>query len=375
MRSAILLGLTCVGIVTVDSAFANAAEPAVMKLMAPLPYQVVQREGWIPERAGPHEPGGPVRGDAAVPVSGTSTDNPQAAFLFRAVPLWDAFGQGVDWTEFRPKREGRSFSGQVTVPAGGWYRLEVRADVDGKTVSASTVEPFGVGEIFVVAGQSYAEGANDELLSVEDPQGRVVAFDNILGKWRVAKDPQPNRGTGGTIWPPMGNALLPIAQVPIAFVNVASGGTSSRQWLPGEPLYNNLEAAGKTIGRFRAVLWQQGESDVIENVSTETYVKNLTLIRLKLAESWRFSPPWLAAKSTLHPTVYNRPVEEGRIRAAIDQLWKTEGFRPGPDTDILDGENRGGVGTRRHFSGIGQRRAGLMWFAATWSELNRSPSK
>ena len=60
-----------------------------------------------------------------------------------------------------------------------------------------------------------------------------------------------------------------------------------------------------------------------------------------------------------------------RIRLAIDRLCTMSGFRPGPDTDILDGENRGGLGTRRHFSGIGQRRAGLMWFAAIWQELNR----
>jgi hypothetical protein len=64
-------------------------------------------------------------------------------------------------------------------------------------------------------------------------------------------------------------------------------------------------------------------------------------------------------------------VEEGAIRAAIDQLWKLPGFHPGPDTDILGRENRGGPTTRRHFSGIGQRRAGLMWFSTVWNELNR----
>jgi hypothetical protein len=119
------------------------------------------------------------------------------------------------------------------------------------------------------------------------------------------------------------------------------------------------------------VLWQQGESDVIEHRSTEYYVKNMKTIREALAKEWGFDPPWLLAKSTLHPTVYNDAAAEGRIRAAIDQLCTLPGFRPGPDTDILAGDNRGGLGTRRHFSGIGQRRAGLMWFAAIWHELNR----
>lgn len=354
------------------SAVAFAAEESGMKLTSPLPYQVVQREGFEPARAHSHEPGGPALGHAAVSVQGELADYPQATFQFQIVPWKDAFGKAVDWTEFKPKRDGGKYTGSVNVPAGGWYRLEVRAINSDTTIASAAVEPFGVGEVFIVAGQSYAEGANDELHRIEDSAGRVVAFDNIRGTWQIAHDPQPNRGTGGTIWPTMGNLLLPLARVPVAFINVASGGTASRQWLPGEALYNNLESAGKTIGRFRAVLWQQGESDVIENVSTEKYVENLTVIRTKLAESWKFDAPWLLAKSTLHPTVYNRPVEEGRIRAAIDQLCTTPGFRPGPDTDILDGENRGGLMTRRHFSGIGQRRAGLMWFTAAWNEINRS---
>jgi hypothetical protein len=235
------------------------------------------------------------------------------------------------------------------------------------------VEPIGVGEVFVIAGQSYAVGANDELTKVDDPEGRVVAYDVVKKKWRVANDPQPNVGDGGTIWPTAGNYLLTLTRVPIGFVNVAVGGTATRQWLPGEKLYDELASAGKTTGRFRAVLWQQGESDVIEHRSTEYYVQNMLSIREALCKEWGFDPPWLLAKSTLHPTVYNDPDGEGRVRSAIDRLWAMPGFRPGPDTDILGGENRGGLGTRRHFSGLGQRRAGLMWFAEIWHELNRTP--
>jgi hypothetical protein len=233
------------------------------------------------------------------------------------------------------------------------------------------VRPIGVGEVFVVAGQSYAEGTNDERLRVEDKFGRVVAYDIIKGTWQIAHDPIPNKADGGSIWPPLGDLLVPTARVPIAFVNVAVGGTASRQWMPGEKLYEDLKAAGLKIGRFRAVLWQQGESDVIEDIATETYFKRLTTIRGELIKAWGFEPAWLPAKSTLHPTVYNHPDREQRIREAIDQLWQTPGFRPGPDTDILANENRGGPTTRRHFSGIGQRRAALLWFNAVWNEINR----
>lgn len=151
-------------------------------------------------------------------------------------------------------------------------------------------------------------------------------------------------------------------------MNVSVGATATRQWLPGEPLYQHFRDGVRTVGRFRFVLWQQGESDVIENIATSTYIERMEMIRRQLADDLGFAPRWLPAKSTLHPTVYNKPAE-GRIRDAIDQLWRRPGFGRGPDTDLLDGENRGGPQSRRHFSGIGQRRAGLMWFASVWTAL------
>ena len=226
-----------------------------------------------------------------------------------------------------------------------------------------------MGEVFLIAGQSYAAGANDELLRVDEAWGRVAAFDLSNNSWRVAHDPQPAVGDGGTIWPALGDLLVPLLRTPVGFANAAVGGTSSRQWLPGEPLFENLVKMAKGVGAFRALLWQQGESDVIEKTSTQQYVDNLVKIRTIFEQQTGSKAPWLLAKSTLHPTVYNDPVGEQRIRTAIDQLVTLPGFRPGPDTDILGGENRGGPTTRRHFSGIGQRRAAQLWLASIWQEL------
>ena len=210
----------------------------------------------------------------------------EAEFEFRAVPMPGAFGarhglvggaRANDGTKpGRPRRACR--------PAAGiaWKCGPAR---EKSVVAAGHVEPFGVGEVFVIAGQSYAVGANDELTKVDDPQGRIVAFDAVNHSWRVANDPQPNAGDGGTIWPTAGNLLLPLVQAPIGFVNVAVGGTATRQWLPGEKLYEQLAAAGQSIGRFRAVLWQQGESDVIEHRSTDYYVQNMVTIRESLAKA------------------------------------------------------------------------------------------
>lgn len=365
-RRECLEGAALLSATTILQTASSAA--ASLTMHEPLPRRVYQRTGYDPKRATDHQEGGPHLGASGVPIA-LSGAGDATRFEVRTVLLGKGEGRALEWSPITLVKKEDRWTGAVTAPAGGWYRLEVRAKAGDQVTATGIVEPVGVGEVFVVAGQSYAEGANDELLKVEDPDGRVSILDVKKHVWVPANDPLPNLGTGGTIWPPFADALLPFVHVPVGIVNVAVGGTASRQWLPGEALYENLARAGSETGRFRAVLWQQGESDVIENTALEVYLERIIRIRKSLAERWGFAPPWLPAKSTLHPTVYNDPVKESRIRAAIDQLWKTPGFRRGPDTDVLNGVNRGPVGTRQHFTGIGQRRAGLMWFAAVWDLL------
>ena len=166
------------------------------------------------------------------------------------------------------------------------------------------------------------------------------------------------------IWPGAGRA----------FANVAVGATSSPQWMPGGALHEGLVRAGTTLGGFRAVLWQQGESDVIAKTTTEKYVQNVKAIRAAASGNWGTEPTWLLAKSTLHPTVYTDPDGEGRIRKGIDELAKRPGFRTGPDTDALAGENRGGPKSRRHFSTVGQKRAAELWFEVIKAHIAEPPS-
>ncbi len=339
----------------------EGAESAVLKLELPKAHQVVQRTGTAPGEGFAHVV---VRG-----VLPSKADS--AAWEYRVVALADDSGRGSDWAAFNVIVEGPTFEGSVRVAAGGWNRLEVRCRANDQLVSAGSVEPIGVGEVFVVAGQSYATNCNDERFKVTDARSRVVAFDSAKETWAIAHDPQPapDGSDGGSIWPPLGDALAKEFRVPIGFANVAVGATSSMQWMPDGNLHPRLVKTGKTLGRFRAVLWQQGESDVLAKTTLETYVANLKMIRETAAKTWGFEPPWLLAKSTLHPTVYNDPEGEGRIRSAIDELVKRPGFRAGPDTDTLKGENRGDSKSRRHFSGIGQRRAAEMWFVVLKHEL------
>ncbi len=350
-----------------------ADDVAAITLRSPVPHQVVQREWFVPQKAATEQPIGN-RGFASVLIH---SDKPaEGIYEYRFVGLNAGDVRETTWASLDVKAGSAVVEGSPKVTSGGWYRLEVRCRSGEKIVARGAVEPVGVGEVFLVAGQSYATNSNDEQLKVTEPSARVVAFDVAKGTWAVAHDPQPtpDGSKGGSIWPPLGDALSKELRVPIAFVNVAWGGTSSHQWMPNGQLHQRLIQAGKTIGRFRAVLWQQGESDVIAKTPTETYVENLRTIRETAVKAWGFEPPWLLAKSTLHPTVYNDAAGEGRIRAAINQLSSMRGFRPGPDTDQLAGENRGGPKSMRHFSAVGQRNAAQMWLAVLQRELS-APSR
>ena len=172
-----------------ESVLAAADEPVPGKLSLPVPFAVFQRQGFDPRHASAQEPGGPKLGFADVSLAGEFGDVKADAWQFRVVPLKEAFGTGADWSLFEPTLQGGKLSARVHVAAGGWFRLEVRAWRGGQPVAVAAVEPVGVGEVLVIAGQSYADGANDELLKVEDPQGRVAALDRVKDSWRVAHDP------------------------------------------------------------------------------------------------------------------------------------------------------------------------------------------
>jgi len=353
----------------------TAAEPSPLVLVSPRPNQVIQRQGFDPIAAAKEQPGHPAFGFADIGIRCEMVKLPErATWEYRVVRLTEATGRDVPWTKVNVRIEGTNATTSVRVPAGGWYRLELRCRQDVVVTHQGAVEPIGVGEVFIVAGQSYATNCNDERLNVTDPQKLVVAFNTAKGTWAVANDPQPapDGSDGGSIWPPVGDALRKEFRVPIAFANVAVGATATSQWMPETPLHKRLVETGQTLGQFRAVLWQQGESDVIAKTTIEKYVANVRTIRHAAATAWGIQPPWLLAKSTHHPTVYNNPEGEGRIRKAIDELVARPGFQPGPDTDTLTGKHRGDSKSRRHFSALGQAKAAEMWVEVLKKNLTSS---
>ena len=287
-----------------------------------------------------------------------------------------------------PVKDG-AFDATVEVAAGGWYQFDVRAVAGGTVAASAGVERLGVGEVFVVAGQS--NSANHGAEKQVPKSGRVAAFDGT--RWQPANDPQPGAsGSGGSFLPPFGDAIAEKFGVPVGLVACGVGATSVREWLPkgstfpnpptlegnvrkladgkweskGD-LYTAFCARMKALGPngFRAMLWHQGESDANQKDAARTlpgklYREYLERVIRDSRKDIGWDAPWFVAQVSYHV-----PGDEASpdIRAAQASLWKDKVALEGPDSDALKGELRENGGKGVHFSG-----PGLRAHAAKWAE-------
>lgn len=341
-----------------------APGPVALPLDAPLDYQVVQRR--TPQEGIVH-----VSGRVPLPAETVEVQC------------------GGDWRPGDLRKTDGTFTADVKVPSGGWYACRARATAGGKVLATAEVPHVGVGEVFVVAGQSNAANHGEERLATTT--GRVAAFDGR--RWQLARDPEPGAsGDGGSFLPPFGDAIAERYHVPVGLVACGIGVTSVREWLPEGARFPNpptlvgrvrqvpggawesrgeafalLTTRMKTLGPhgIRAVLWHQGESDANQKDPDRTLPGRLYREELErlIRDSRRaigWEAPWFVAQVSYHV-----PGDEASpdIRAAQKSLWEAGLALEGPDSDALKGPLREHNGQGVHFSG-----QGLRTHAARWAE-------
>lgn len=369
----------------IDGEPLDVSRSAPLVLDSPVDYQVVQRrtcrqgEIWI-------------RGHAP-----RDTDSLQVRLTGKS--LDGGLPEGWTLIEFNP-RDG-SFSTKLKVPAGGWYTCSLRALQRDKVIGWTQVPHVGIGEVFIVAGQSNSSNHGSE--RQQPTTSMVSAFDGE--NWRPANDPQPGAsGTGGSFIPAFGDAMARRYDVPIGVASMGVGATSVREWLPkGQRMANqpttgqHVKAVGpheweSTGGLFdklanrltalgphgcRAILWHQGESDAGQarsgypadrQISGAQYTDFLTRLIDASRDSAGWDVPWIVALATYHSE--SDPADE-EFRAAQAAVWRRGLAIEGPDTDALRAEYREGV----HFNARGLRCHGELWAekVSNWLDHVRRP--
>ena len=178
------------------------------------------------------------------------------------------------------------------VPAGGPYRIETYMEYAGWDGLSSTrgdmVHNIGVGDIFVVAGQSNAAGRAKG--PIEDGPELGIHLLRMSGEWDLATHPLAettnsihcgnfeNHNPGHTPWLHFAKLLKRELGYPIGLVMSAYGGAPLRWWNPqenGALLDNMLEQLREYDIHPRAMLWIQGEAEGYENAA-ETYLERFS---------------------------------------------------------------------------------------------------
>lgn len=340
--------------------FVNLAGFAQITINLPLTRSVFQRDN---------------NNTSSIYISGVYEDVVEKVEA-RLVPVKVGQGVATDWATVTNKPQNGSFVGSIK-GTGGWYQLQVRAFKNGVVVAQSTVEKVGIGEVFLIAGQSNAEGKRNfgEKASVDD---RVNCFDYQKIDFLDENPPFQSfshieltssiapRGQGSWCWGELGDLLAKRLNVPILFFNAAYEGSSIENWYSssigvatkhpffqftypnGSPysyLRISLQYYISQLG-LRSVLWDQGEAESELNTTQDYYATALKkIIDKSRAESGK-KISWMITRTSLFKTNQLFPTI---IKAQNSLINPADYIFEGPYTDSIQVPRPEGV----HFTNTG----------------------
>lgn len=176
------------------------------------------------------------------------------------------------------------------IPAGGLYRLETCVNPQNAAISewalrGDMIHHFGVGDLYVIAGQSNSAGYGKDPV-YDAPELGVHLYKNS-GCWDLASHPmndstntlhEINRegcNSGNSPYLSFGKYLKRELHYPIGLIQTSLGGSPLARWNVNEigDLYKNmLNIIQEVGGNVRGILWYQGCSDTDE-VQAKTYLE------------------------------------------------------------------------------------------------------
>lgn len=274
-------------------------------------------------------------GAATIRLSGRwLTPQPHAKAVVRVRLVRQADGEPVSrtlsWARATTRKAG-TWRVELTVPQGGLYRIETALQLDGGPVEwgqrGDMVHCVGVGDLWIIAGQSNAEGHGKS--PVPDPPELGVHMFRASGRWALATHPlgdstgtlyPPNRlgsNTSHSPWLAFGKTLRAELGVPIGLIPASLGGSPMAAWtrgVNGVLFANMLRYVHDAGGAARGLVWYQGESDAgpqTRRVYARHFRRFVADLRQELGDP---ALPVIA-------TQLNRYVGEG-YGAAVHESWE-----------------------------------------------------
>lgn len=230
---------------------------------------------------------------------------------------------------------GGTFSGSLTITGQGL--LEVRQTSDTSKIASRRF--VGAGDVFVVAGQSNAEGKVTNYQSYSHATLKATKFVES-GVWAELTDPSDSdTGVLGSVWPLVATLHMADQSVPFCVITTSDDGTGlcspNADWLPPSGAnYTNMTSVvtASGVNSVKGVLIFQGEKDAANSVVQATYYANSQTFAAAAKTDLPGSPLtlWAIIDSTLGTEASLDPIRLAQVAA-----WSTTNIRPGPTTQDI----------------------------------------
>lgn len=205
--------------------------------------------------------------------------------------------------------------------------------------------PASFDKVFLVAGQSNAQGRITNNQSYTGSENAYV-FDENDTAWRTLADPTDSDVAFGSVWPIVASRISDNHGEVVGFITTADGGTGlvtpNADWTKGGANYNNAlsRLTASNTYKLDAILWYQGERDVVNGIATATYQAALSQMLDDIqADTGYSSVKLIAALVGEYSTEADASINN--IRNAIINRWENDAdILPGPtahDQSFADG--------------------------------------
>ncbi len=349
-------------------------------------------------------------GNATIFIAGKLTSFPVSAVEARLL-FAGTNNLAVNWTVISSNPTKGNYSGNLTNVPTGWYTLEVRAKKSATILSSASLNRVGVGEVFLIAGQSNAQGFSS--LSPPGAVNEKVITHNNSNECGNTIPPYPSfvqltstvnpsfYGIEAFCYGRLGDLLANNSNTPVAFFNSAASASSIENWLtssknlptmhplfggqfcvpfgspansgnptgigtPYDGLEINMHYYASMYGT-RGILWHQGESDQFLGTSTSMYQNRLDSLITKTRSDFGGNIPWFVSKATY----YQNNLSPSVIIAQTNILNSTNKIFSGPSTDDMGSSYR--LGDDLHFNGTtGVVELANRWYTSINNNINNA---
>lgn len=289
----------------------NTSSAESIAITTPVTYQVFQRSGTTSDIA----------------ITGTYIGTPTTI---------EASFNGGAYATIVASPSGGTYSGTLTGQAQGQGTLSVRFS---NSISVIAYKQYiGIGEVFLVTGQSNAEGQGTSNQSYSSTDGYKAAMFSNAYQWKELVDPfDSNVGQvdsvsydavyGGSWVLPLATLIMNQTHVPVAFIPCPLSGSGIIEWSAGANHQNRATLYGSATYRglnatngLRANLYWQGEHEANVGAGTDMSTVEYEGYLNQLVDDWYADLGIKTMPVRLQNSSGLPDLNEGYIRTAVDNV-------------------------------------------------------